>query len=336
MNDFSIDPLLRIKNPDEQRVFIENLFSTQVEPLVRRTIRTRIDPSLRTKQDEEDISGESLLRLWRQVQKWFVEPDQPAFTNFPGYVASITINCCREHFRTKFPRRWHLRNRLRYVLSHSAELHIWKSPEGNWLTGFSSWVQRLPMKEQDLVRVRQLTQALQTFTGHAKKLEHLVQQILRIANGPLLLDDLLAVVMTVPGIREQFQDIQVENGTDVERLTNRDSNLMIAGEHKDYLERLWIEICALPLKQRAALLLNLRDADGYDVITIFPATSTANLPQIAEALQISIDELAELWNDLPLDDNRIAKRLDLTRQQVINLRKSARERLAFRMKRMAK
>jgi hypothetical protein len=44
------------------------------------------------------------------------------------------------------------------------------------------------------------------------------------------------------------------------------------------------------------------------------------------------EEFAEIWNHLPLDDNRIAEILNLTRQQVINLRKSARERLARRMK----
>jgi hypothetical protein len=42
-------------------------------------------------------------------------------------------------------------------------------------------------------------------------------------------------------------------------------------------------------------------------------------------------ELAGLWNDLPLDDNRIAALLACTRQQVINLRMSARKRLAKRI-----
>jgi hypothetical protein len=44
------------------------------------------------------------------------------------------------------------------------------------------------------------------------------------------------------------------------------------------------------------------------------------------------DRFAELWNDLPLDDARIAELLKLTRQQVINARKSGRERLARRLK----
>jgi hypothetical protein len=45
-----------------------------------------------------------------------------------------------------------------------------------------------------------------------------------------------------------------------------------------------------------------------------------------------VERLASLWNDLPIEDVEIAEHLGVTRQQVINLRKVARERLARRMK----
>ena len=46
---------------------------------------------------------------------------------------------------------------------------------------------------------------------------------------------------------------------------------------------------------------------------------------------MTVDDFAEVWKDLPWSDLRIAERLGITRQQVINLRKCARERLARRM-----
>ena len=52
---------------------------------------------------------------------------------------------------------------------------------------------------------------------------------------------------------------------------------------------------------------------------------------MAVVLAISEEELARIWNRMPLDDLAIAARLELTRQQVINLRQSARVRLARRM-----
>jgi hypothetical protein len=86
---------------------------------------------------------------------------------------------------------------------------------------------------------------------------------------------------------------------------------------------------------RTVLLLNLRGPDGRDVVGLLPATGVASLRDMAQALEMTVEELAELWNDLPLEDRRIALRLGITRQQVINLRASARRRLARRVKGLA-
>ena len=55
------------------------------------------------------------------------------------------------------------------------------------------------------------------------------------------------------------------------------------------------------------------------------------MAEIAAALEIPERDLARLWPDLPLDDLWIAARMGITRQQVINLRKSGRARLARRL-----
>jgi hypothetical protein len=39
-----------------------------------------------------------------------------------------------------------------------------------------------------------------------------------------------------------------------------------------------------------------------------------------------------MWNELPLEDSKIAKLLQQTRQQIISARQSARRRLARRLK----
>jgi hypothetical protein len=87
----------------------------------------------------------------------------------------------------------------------------------------------------------------------------------------------------------------------------------------------------LPRRQRAALLLNLRNPNGVNVITLFPATGVATVEQIAEALEMTCEEFEKLWGALPMDDLSIAEYLGATRQQVINLRKNAREKLMRRI-----
>jgi hypothetical protein len=103
-------------------------------------------------------------------------------------------------------------------------------------------------------------------------------------------------------------------------------------ERHIYLRRLWDEISQLPPRQRAALLLNLRDESGRGVVDLWMIVGIATVEAVASVLGTTVAEFAALWSELPLDDNRIAALLGLTRQQVINLRKSARERLTRRMK----
>ena len=95
---------------------------------------------------------------------------------------------------------------------------------------------------------------------------------------------------------------------------------------------MWKEICDLPLRHRAALLLNLRDSHGADALELFQLTRVAGIHEIAKSLDFQPEDFARIWNRLPLDDAAIADHLGLKRQQVINLRQSARARLSRRLK----
>ena len=75
-------------------------------------------------------------------------------------------------------------------------------------------------------------------------------------------------------------------------------------EKKIFLQRLWEELQQLPRNQRAALLLNLKDSSGCGCITLFPATGVAFVRQLADALEMSAEGFAGLWNELPIEDAR--------------------------------
>jgi RNA polymerase sigma factor (sigma-70 family) len=98
-----------------------------------------------------------------------------------------------------------------------------------------------------------------------------------------------------------------------------------------FVSRLWEEIGALPREQRVALLLNLRDRRGNSVLFLFPLCGVADFRRIAAVLEMPEHELLTLWNELPADDNSIAKLLGCARQRVINLRKASRKRLTNRL-----
>jgi hypothetical protein len=158
----------------------------------------------------------------------------------------------------------------------------------------------------------------------------LLESIFHRAGAPIELDDLvdLALMLGKPG------DQKPAGSAAVSGLTDRGSSMVTILEQRIYLGRLWTEIGDLPVRQRHALLLNLRDEQGRDLTTLLVNARIVTLSEVARVLGISNEEVAGLWSRLPLDDAMIAGRLGIDRQQVINLRTSARRRLLRRIKRL--
>jgi hypothetical protein len=166
----------------------------------------------------------------------------------------------------------------------------------------------------------------------APELAETVKSIFDYAGGPIEFDELVTAVAAIQGISDQPVEALAEDEDGGFDPATPDPDPAWRVEKKMFLQRLWEELTQLPVNQRAALLLNLKDASGFGCITLFPAIGIATIRQLAAALEFPAERLAELWNDLPIEDARIAELLGLTRQQVINARKSGRERLARRLK----
>jgi hypothetical protein len=152
-----------------------------------------------------------------------------------------------------------------------------------------------------------------------------VAALLAHAGAPLRLPDLIhaaAALLNVHDRMESTSEIDV-----ADRHSQGDPGI----DQRQTLTRLWDEVTQLPVPQRVALLLNLRDDVGECALSSLPATGVASMRAIAAAIEMPAAKLAEMWKELPLDDLTIAEMLGITRQQVINLRKSARRRLWRRM-----
>lgn len=168
------------------------------------------------------------------------------------------------------------------------------------------------------------------------QLAALLQALFGWLAEPVELDQLTNLVTQLCGLKFQpvqsFEDDEQGFNNLLERLADPRADVAAEVEARLQLQELWQEVKQLPEPQRVALLLNLRDERGGNVIALLPHTGTATLRQIAEVLALSALELAELWPHLPLDDDTIGVRLNLTRQQIINLRLAARRRLTRRLR----
>lgn len=280
--------------------------------------------------DVEEVYQDVHTHLLRRLRALKADPIGKPINNLYSYVAVLTRTTCDEYLRHKYPQRRYLKDKLRYQLTTRAEFALWETAEGAWLAGLSDRMGQtiLELPERDA-----LVAQLGTLDAHAQSTQELLHAIFQAAAQPLELEYLTALVASLWGIEDHAHESLDETGSTLaEQLAYPQADPAAALESRQLLDRLWAEVCQLPRRQRVALLCNLRSQQGVNMITLLPATGVASVEQIAAILEIPLLEFEQLWMALPLDDLRLAQYLGATRQQVINLRRSARDRLARRLK----
>lgn len=326
------DPLLRpfLESPDEEtaRARLSELLERHASPLIRDIVRGQVGERAGGSADASDVHSGVLLRLTAHLCSLRVEPGEP-LASFSGYVAAAAHNACHAFFRSRYPQRSRLRNKVRYVLTHAPGLALWAGERHAWLAGRAAWRDR----SASAAAAMRLADAGSRLGP--RPFPELVRALIDHAGGPCRLDQLADAVGRVLGISDEAVSLTDDSDATPSmesRLADPSPSPAEQIDHRRYLERLWSEICELPAHQRAALLLNLRDEGGSGMLGLFPVTGVASQARIAEAVGLSPDRLAELWPRLPVDDEWIAAELGVSRRQVINFRKCARERLARRMR----
>lgn len=319
---------------------LTRLIKGQIEPVIRSVIRfkLRLDPADRSY--EADLVQEALAQWLGELRKFREAPETFVITDARGLAATITYRVCYGWLRRRSPHRHALKNRIQYILTRQRGLGLWPvetDGEKVLAAGFTSWNDRAPVSsarpdhilDDDAFVTRAATL---TRTWHDTKLSGLLVLIFDYVGGPVSLNQLVSIVARLLQIRDDPVVSTDDNQKTIEAQLVSPENLALQVETRIFLGRLWDEVRDLPRSQRVALLLNLRESDGHSGLLLLPVTGIATVRQIAHVLEIGVEELSALWVRLPLDDLAIAGLLDLTRQQIINLRKSARERLSRRLK----
>jgi len=250
--------------------------------------------------------------------------------DFRSYVAAVTFNTCNQLLRRKYPKRFQLKNKLRYLLRHESQLALWEH-DGEWTCGLAAW-EGSSCSASAQQKVKELRTQPILRTGNANQdrtsLVALLLRTFKTLEGPVQFEELVSLMIDVLQIKE---DVIIANPDLLENELNvsDDSRRL---ESQSQLSQLWKEICELPLRHRAALLLNLRERQGTDALELFVMTQVATIRDIGRVLEFEPEEFARIWNELPWDDAKIANHLGLRRQQVINLRQSARAQLTRKLK----
>lgn len=333
-------PLLVDISDQQADDLVADLITTHAESVIKGIIRYKLhlNSSNETQKAEaDDLYQDVLLQLLIQLQRFRQDPASYPIADLRGMAAVIAHRSCSRWMRKRFPERHAFKNRLHYLLTRQRGLALWVGEEGKQLAGFALWQSQLkaaPVNSQRLVKDPGLqTQVLAVKNGKQQELAVSLATVFNLLGGPIEFDELVGLMAELLGVRDQTLEPLVVDDDPIRFepvATERDQAWKL--EKRVFLERLWDELKQLPVNQRTALLLNLKDANGNGCITLLPVTGVASLREIANALELTPEKFAELWNDLPLEDARIAELVGVTRQQVINARKSGRERLARRLK----
>ena len=327
------------RDSERALALMDLLIGHHAEPLVRRIVRFKLGSAggqgrgAIPQVDTDDVCSTALCDLLARLDRVKAAATVPAIRSFSGYVAVTAYNACNDYFRAKKPA-WHsLGMRIRYVATHSTRFALWQSCDGQDVCGLASSVGQEP--STDIARL--------SAGGPAFRQKHnlstvnpsdLVEAVLRAAGAPLLLDHLLAAAAEWSGLEEtRVESLDADFASGRAGWEHPPDGRALADTQmidRQYMQRLWREICALPLEHRKALLLNLKDSAGGD-IQLFDYLGIATVSQIGTVLEMDPQAFADLWNKLPLDDAFIAGELGISRQDVANRRSSARKRLAKRM-----
>ena len=333
--DSLLEPLLTATSDEHADEILSQLIASHAEPVIKGVIRfkLRFNSHLETQRAEaDDLHQDVVLQLVSQLQRFRKLPSSHPISDLRGMAAIIAHRTCARWMRRQFPERHALKNRLHYLLTRQRGFALWDDNNGKPLAGFSAWQQQ-KTATRNVLDVENLPAHIRSLKGDkAQELAEAVASLLNYAGGPIEFDELVSAVAAIQGVSDQPVESLAEDDDGGFDPAAADPDPAWRIEKKMFLQRLWEELTQLPVNQRAALLLNLKDASGFGCITLFPATGIATIRQLATTLELTAERLAELWNDLPIEDARIAELVGLTRQQVINARKSGRERLARRLK----
>jgi hypothetical protein len=286
--------LRRTSDGAARDALLTELLTVDAMPVVEGALnhrRAMINPD-----DREDLKAQVFVRLLRKLTS---AADMP-IESFDDYVATVTYHVVDDYVRATNPEGAMVANRIRYLLRHDDRFAAWDI-DGEAICGLAGWAgQRANLPER-----------LERFPSRQVDGSALLG-FFRSLGSPLSLRTLIAHATSRPA--SALFSLAVEDRG-------------FAGvETRQLLNRLWDEIAKLPLQQRIALLFSVRDSRSTSALA-----GTTSIDEVARTIGWENAALAEIWNELPFEDDRIGAMLGLTRQQVINLRKSARARLTRRM-----
>ena len=335
-SDSMLAPFLAATSESTSDDLLRAIIDEHAEPIIKKILRSKLRVPLNERgtqqnQDALEIAGDLRATIVSTLLALKQDPNQTAIASFRDFVAIKTYSACVDYFREKHPQRWGLKNLLRRRLRQNPQFALWQAEDKRWYADFNGRLDTGVQAEQSDAHDSAAHSTDAKLSDAQIKSDEFLAALFERSGGPIGFDEVVKIAAETWHIHDQpIESIDTGGSERVHQFTSSEPRVDLSLEQRLFFERVWLEVCQLPVLQRAALLLNLRDSREGGVISFLPFLGVASKEDLARLLEMPYEEFENLWNELPLDDSRIAQMFGITRQQVINLRKTARERLVRR------
>jgi hypothetical protein len=296
--------------------------------------------------DIDDFEEECVVAIWMKINAMRTDDGSAGIDNVEAFVRQAVHNRYCDAIRRKRPKWYNLKLELMEIFSGKAGIEgfaMWQSPEsGARLCGFSKWTgssktASAKCREISDNQARFRQRHLQNREPREFPVWELAAAVLDYCGGPVDVDSLTSCLAELTQARTEEPlsiDAQPVGDDDaaapVDWLISPDTDVekqVVDSEWFNHvIEWFWKEFVQLSVKQRKALLYGM---SGEQVMAL---ASSVGMREVAQSLEISVEQLASLIGRLPLPDAVTAGELGIQTRAVPSVRFKAWGRIRRRTK----
>jgi hypothetical protein len=310
---------------------LNRLFEEIVIPQIRKVLASYLTLTF---DEKEEIQSDAQARVFSILQKlrlsvFLKKPLAKPIKNLSAYTSTVTFNCRKDFILSKQPEWRRKDNRLKRMRD-GGELFFFTDGEGVRFVRLESQSETVSEMEFDEIVVR----VCRKFPKHLfLKTQVLAPSILETTGSALPKNVLIKAILE---ITDAVNIEEIELPEEMSEYIEKDD--FIAKRQKVYLRRVWDEIKTFPPNQRKVLILSLKETGKTEVVTLLLKKRIATIKEIADALEIGLEEFSDIFAKLPMSSREIADFLGIEdgensskEQKVDNLRSTARRLLRRRL-----
>jgi DNA-directed RNA polymerase specialized sigma24 family protein len=326
-----------------QQTAIDELIISHVDPVIKKILLQRL--RLHFNGSHRDLSSSEAEDIYQTVvMKLFGNPRVCNLARLHNnidelrkYTAAIAHNVCNDFFRAKYPERNRLKDKLRDLLRRHPDFASWREQDRT-LCGFANWIgchqsnkaERLIHEIDENSNAAEI-EGLNLTALAGSQLSKLVADLFCWCQGPIDIDNLIYIVAKLHGIKDCPVESLTCDNLAVHRIVDPFGSHHEYIELKDLLLGLWTGLLDLPHNHRRAFIYMSQDQAGESLLHRMLREQLVTVSQIYAMLELTREELIEIWDLLPMDTQTAAAKLGVDSRLIAKWRHRATKKLAVNL-----